>query len=362
MPVFRKRHPPVGSRPGTLCLSPDALPPRLHAFRYAAGHLEEHDPSTLADVRALTGFSGVTWIDIQGLGDESLLRGLADIFDIHPLALEDVVNAPQRPKIEAYANQQLIITRMLHETERDDLHVEQVAMIVGAGYVLTFQEAYGDILDPVRRRIREGLGPIRVSGADYLAYALLDTIIDSYYPIIEEVGEALVRLEERIMARPTSRNLDQLNRLKGGVALLSRSMLPHREALMRLTRDGSPFISKDVCMYLRDTFDHSAQLTDIVDGQREMANGLLNTYLSLVGMRTNEVMKVLTIMASIFIPLTFLAGVYGMNFEDMPELHRWWAYPMVLGLMVLIAGGMILFFRRRGWIGNGPPDEDDEDE
>ncbi|MEZ5316206.1 MAG: magnesium/cobalt transporter CorA [Vicinamibacterales bacterium] len=355
LPVFRKRHPPVGSRPGTLVMGADAVPPRMHAFRYDPDGVTECDIATPADARALITGTGVTWIDIQGLGDEKMLRSMAEVFEIHLLALEDVVNVPQRPKVESYGAQQLLITRMLQLGPDLMLDLEQVSLVFGPGYILSFQERYGDILDPVRRRIREGIGPIRVQGSDYLAYAILDTIVDGYYPVIEQLGEKLAEIEVRIMDRTTRRDLDLLNRVRAALAGTSRAILPQREALARLQRGESSGFSPEVLVYLRDTYDHCAQLADVVDSHRDLANGLLNTYLSLVGMRTNEVMKVLTIMASIFIPLTFLAGIYGMNFEAMPELHDPYAYPLLLLVMALLALGMLFYFRRKGWIGE---DED----
>jgi len=305
---------------------------------------------------------GVVWIDVQGLGDEPLLRQLGERFGLHLLALEDLVNAPQRPKIEEYREQVLIITRMARFAGRAELNDEQVGLVLGPGYVLSFQERYGDVLEPVRVRIREGLGPIRSAGADYLAYALLDTIIDGYYPVVEHLGEVLARLEDQILARPGARTLTRLNRVKGVLVALRRGIWPQREALNRLLRDGSRFISPEVRVYLRDTHDHAAQLVDVVDSHREMVAGLLNTYLSALSNRTNEVMKLLTIMASIFIPLTFMAGVYGMNFEAMPELHSPWGYPALMAVMVLTAVGMLFYFRRRGWLGEPPDDDDSDDE
>ncbi len=357
---FRKRHPPVGARPGTLVMEPGALPPRIHMIRYRADGVEEGpvtDPETLGPPPA--GQPGVIWIDVQGLGDEKILRRLGERFGLHPLALEDMVNAPQRPKIEDYPHQLLLITRMARLEGAFEVDAEQVGLVLGPGYVLSFQERYGDVLDPVRVRLREGLGPMRSSGADYLAYALLDTIVDGYYPVLEHLGEVLARLEEQILTRPGRRTLARLNRLKVVLLGLRRGIWPQREALNRLLRDGSQFMSPEVRMYLRDTYDHAAQVVDVVDSHLELVAGLLNTYLSALGNRTNEVMKVLTIMASIFIPLTFLAGIYGMNFEAMPELHSPWGYPALLVVMVLTAIGMLIYFRRRGWLGE-PPDDDDQ--
>jgi magnesium transporter len=357
--VFHKRH-PVGARPGTLLVPADSPPPRIRIMHYDPGGHDEHDAASAADVRRLLLPGRVTWVDVQGLGDERLLRDLAGLFGIHALALEDVTNVPQRPKIEAYGDQLLIVARMIRSLAPGRLDLEQVSLFLGPAYVLSFQERYGDVLDPVRQRIREGKGPLRRSGADYLAYALLDTIVDGYYPVLEEVGEALARLETRVMEHPTSAALRSLTRIKNALVLMNRAVLPQREALVRLLRDsGGPGFSADVRVYLRDTLDHCAQLVDVLDSNREAANGLLNTYLSLVGMRTNEVMKLLTIMASIFIPLTFLAGIYGMNFEEMPELHSRWGYPALLAVMGLCVVVMLLYFQRKGWLGEDDASRDD---
>jgi magnesium transporter len=356
--VFHKRHPPVGSRPGTLMTDPDAKPPAMCIFEYSVTEVDEVTVTSLDQVRAAVTRGRRVWLDVQGLGDETTLRGLAEIFDIHALALEDVVNAPQRPKIEGYDTHQLLISRMIQVDPDNTLDIEQVGILFGKGYVVTFQEREGDVFGPVRKRLREGIGPIRAAGSDYLAYALLDTIVDGYYPVIEQLGEDLADVEHRMMIRQSHRQLDRLNHIRSALVGVNRAILPHREFLLRLQRDGSPFISKDVLVYLRDTLDHCSQLADVVESNREMASGTLNTYLSLVGMRTNDVMKVLTIMASIFIPLTFMAGIYGMNFETMPELHADWAYPVLLAVMALTAGGRLFYFRRRGWIGQGDEDEE----
>jgi magnesium transporter len=287
---------------------------------------------------------------------------MGEIFALHPLALEDLVNVPQRPKVEQYEEHLLLITRMVRLKGSFELHTEQVSLVLGPSWVLSIQEHYGDVLDPVRVRLREGKGPIRESGADYLAYALLDTIADGYYPVMEELGDAAARLETRIMARPVARHVDRINALSTMLDSLRRGIGPQREALGRLLRERSPFVSEPVQVYLRDTHDHCAQLVDGLESHRELVRGLMNTYLSVMSNRTNEVMKMLTITASVFIPLTFLAGIYGMNFEAMPEIHSTWGYPAVLVLMAISAAGMLLYFRRRGWLGGDQTDQDDEDQ
>lgn len=356
-PILKKRHPPVGARPGTLVQAEGALAPRIRVIRYDRTELETIDQPDGDALKSLVKEGRVAWIDVQGLGDEPLLRSIADQFGIHPLALEDVVNAPQRPKFEEYPEHLLMIARMVQSGEHAEVMSEQVSLFVGTGYVISFQERYGDVFDPVRQRLVDAKGPIREAGADYLAYVLLDTIVDGYYPALEEISEEISRLEIRITHNPAPRQLDRLNELKFGVIALQRGIAPQREVLARIHRDGSRCISEGVLVYLRDTYDHCAQLTDALDTARELTAGLLNTYLSLVSNRTNEVMKVLTVMASIFIPLTFLAGLYGMNFERMPELHSNWGYPLVLAAMAVIAAVLLLFFRRRGWIGSSDDDE-----
>ncbi len=360
-PHFRKRHPPVGARPGTLMVPEDSPAPRIHVMRYSAGDLEEYDEQDPDALARLAVDGRVTWIDVQGLGDEPLLRRIGAAFRIHPLALEDIVNAPQRPKAEEYENNLLLITRMPEMTEARAVHVEQVTVLVGANYVISFQERYGDCLDPIRKRLREAVGPMRGSGADYLAYAVVDAIIDAYYPILEQLSNRITHLEGVVMSHPTPRLLDRINRVRSDLARIRRGVWPQQEALARLLRAPGRFISAAVIPYLRDTLDHCAQLVDVLDSHRELTNALVNTYLSALGNRTNEVMKVLTIMASIFIPLTFIAGVYGMNFHDMPELNQRWAYPVVLVIMVLTAAGLLLYFRKRGWLGN-PTEEPEWDE
>jgi magnesium transporter len=359
--LFRKGHPPVGARPGTLAIPANAARPTIDVIHYSPTEYRTFTPVAVdEEIAPLLKEGTVTWIDVEGLGDEKLLRQLGDMFHIHPLALEDVANAPQRPKAEEYDEHLLLVTRMVRLTDEMELDIEQVAMFVGPTFVLSFGERPGDVLDPVRNRIREGKGAIRGAGPGYLAYAILDCIIDAYYPVIERLSAKLEKLEDRVLVAPTPRLLDHLNRVKTDLVLLRRGVWPQLETLNRLLREPSPFLGEEVQVYLRDPTDHCAQLVDVIDSHRELVNGLLNTYLSVISNRTNEVMKVLTIMSAIFIPLTFMAGIYGMNFDFMPELHTKWAYPLLLLLMVGVAVGMVIFFWRRGWIGRGAqPDDDD---
>ena len=349
--TFIKRHPPVGARPGTLVLPPSPEPMAITLIEYDGDHVTEEAITDVEQLRKVLDSRGVAWVDIHGASDEAKLRGIAAVFGIHPLALEDVVNAPQRPKFEDYpGNQTLWITRMAR-LEGDELQVEQVGLVVGKNYVLSFQAAARDVLDPVRQRVRDGKGPIRTAGAGYLAYALLDTIVDAYYPVIERLSEQLEQLETDVIERPAEWMIRELNLIKTQLVILRRGVWPQQEALTRILRGDARLVAPEIALYLRDTHDHCTQLVDVIDSQRELVNSLVNTYLSLLSNRTNEVMKVLTIMASIFIPLTFIAGFYGMNFAYMPEIQIWWVYPLVILLMIAVATGMVIFFRRRGWLG-----------
>lgn len=297
----------------------------------------------------------VTWIDVHGLKDEAALRKLAEIFSIHPLALEDVVHTPQRPKTETYDNHQFIITRMAYMEHVHDADLEQLSIFVGKNYVLTFQNYTTGTLEPVRTRIRSGKGPIRRTGADYVAYAILDTVLDKYYPVLEDFGEELEEIEEATIRRPDHKTLQRIYHIKREMLDVRRSVWPQRDMLSGLVRDETPFISEPVRVYLRDCYDHVIQLMDVVDTYREIASNLMDIYLSTLSNKTNEVMKVLTIMASIFIPLTFIVGIYGMNFDFMPELEWKWGYPAVWLVMIAVSLGMIRYFRRKGWLGEGGP-------
>lgn len=351
--IFDKRHPQSGARPGTLVIPKEAPTPRIYMIRYRAEDVTESDVSEVDELKAAFDEGAVTWIDIQGYGDKALIQSIGDLFELHPLLLEDVVNIPQRPKTEAYGDQLLTVVRMVRVDGPGEIDMEQVSIVLSKNYVLTFQERYGDVLDPVRRRIRSGKGVIRQHRADFLAYAIADTIIDGYYPVLESIGEHLEELEDVVVTDPTPDLLIELNQIKNRLINLRRGIWPQREAVNTMVRGDHPAISSEVQIYLRDTYDHCVQTSEVAEMYREMVTGLMNTYLSSIANRTNEVMKVLTIMASIFIPLTFLAGIYGMNFEHMPELHVKWAYPAVWITMLGTAAGMLIYFWRKGWISFG---------
>lgn len=358
--LLRRKRPPVGARPGTLAIAETAPRPKIRLLRYDEAAYDEAEVTDLSRLDQALATGAVSWVDVQGMGDEKVLRAIAERFSIHPLALEDLVNGSSRPKAEAYDDHLLIVTRMVRTAAGSTLDVEQVGILVGQSYVLTFQERHGDVLEPIRTRVRTSQGPLRRSGAGYLAYAILDAIVDAYFPVVDALGEELENLEELVMTRPNQDTLARLNRVRGSLLALRRAVAPQRETANRLIRDDSPFIEEEVRPYLRDVYDHCIQTNEAIEAAREMANGLFNTYLSVVSNRTNEVMKVLTIVASIFVPLTFMAGIYGMNFEHIPELKLAWGYPALLAAMAIVALGMVFYFRHKGWIGAG--DEPDEEE
>lgn len=352
MAAFHKQHPPVGSRPGTLAIDPAASKPRIRVFDYDESRVDETEVSDLQGLAAYASTSSTTWIDVQGLGDEQILRDIGEIFSFHPLLLEDVVNVPQRPKVEPYPEQLLLVGRMVRMTGQE-VDREQISICLGEHYVVTFQERYGDVFDPVRARIRAGKGPIRRSGPDYLAYALLDTSIDGFYPVVEFIGDQLEELEGDVLVRPQPDNLKRIFLLKRELLDLRRAIWPQRDVYSSIIREELEYVRPDTRLYFRDVYDHTIQIMDVLESYRELAGGLLDVYMSSVGNKMNEVMKVLTIMASVFIPLTFIAGIYGMNFDFMPELHVAWAYPVALVVMAGVAIGMLAFFWWKGWIGGG---------
>ncbi len=349
--IFRKRHPPTGATPGTLVIPDRARPPIIRVIRYTEDDLQEQEISKVEEIRPHLSEGAVTWVDVQGLGDRESLQAIRELFSIHPLAMEDIVNVPQRPKTETYDEHQFFITRVVMLRDDAPLDTDQVSIFIGSNYVLTFQERFGHVFDCVRDRMRRRGGRIRKHGPDYLGYAIMDAAVDGYFPVVEYLGDQIETLEDALLERPGPDALQKIQCIRRDVLALRRVILPHREAVSMLIRNDTPMVSDEVCVYLRDVDDHCVQLADVLQSYRDMATGLVDMYLSSLGHRQNEIMKVLTVMASIFIPLTFMVGIYGMNFENMPELKIGWAYPALLVLMALAAAVMILYFRRKGWIG-----------
>ena len=340
-----------GAAPGTIQVDPKAPKPVIRIMAYGSADLEEVEVSSVDQIRAMLGKQAVTWVNVDGLGDVDTLRALGEIFDLHKLALEGVANTNQRPKVEAWPDQFFIVTRMIHLHE-DHLTTEQCSVFLGKGFVLTFQERQGDCLDPVRERIRGASGRIRKRGADYLAYATLDAIVDSYFPVLEQYGEHLEALEDEVIENPIPATIAAVHQVKRDLLTFRRAVWPLREAINTLQRDESDLVSDTTQVFLRDCYDHTIQVIDMVETYREIGSGLLDAYMSSVSNKMNEVMKVLTIIATIFIPLTFVAGIYGMNFENMPELSWKYGYLYVWGVMAVLVTGLVWFFGRKGWLGS----------
>jgi magnesium transporter len=348
--LLSRRRAPAGSVPGTLAIPEDSLPVEIRVTRYAPDHCEE---IALADVEELQGLLApgqVAWIDVTGFGDGTRLSRIGELLDIHPLAIADIVHTPQRPKFEQYGDRHLIVLQMGRPGAERPVDLEQVTLVLGPGWVVTFQERPGDVFDPIRDRLRRGLGALRRSGPDYLAYALVDAIVDGFFPVLEQLGEQMQDLEERVLSTRDRSNLRDIHATRRLFIQLHRVLWGQREAISALLRDGSSPIGPSVQVFLRDAYDHSVQLLDLVETSRDLAAAILEIHLSTVNNRMNEVMKTLTVMASIFIPLTFLAGVYGMNFRHMPELGLPWAYPVFWLAMLGIAAMLLVWFRRRGWL------------
>jgi magnesium transporter len=348
--------------PGTLDLKVDAPPPTIVLIDYNESKATRVKIRKPEDCASYLDTASVSWIDVLGLGNQDTWRGLGKVFNLHPLTQEDVVNVPQRPKVEDYENQLVIIAWMVmlnQDSDNDGFYKEQVSLILGKHYLLTVQEEPKyDCFGAVRDRIRTNKGIIRKQGADYLAYTLLDAIIDGFFPVLEEYGERIDELEDEVVINPTRKTLEKIYKIRRELLTLRRAIWPQRDAINALIRDGSNLISPDVRIYLRDCYDHTVQVMDMVETYRELTSGLMDVYLSSVGNKMNEIMKLLTVISSIFIPLTFIAGVYGMNFNtekspwNMPELNWYWGYPLCLALMLAIAGGLVFFFWRRGWFEN----------
>jgi magnesium transporter len=301
----------------------------------------------------------ISWVDIQGLGDEKILREIGDIFKLPPLILEDIVNVPQRPKLEYHPNFLLITTQMVM-VKNQGFWTEQVSFILGENYLLTIQEEpLRDPFDPVRNRLEKNVGFIRQLEADYLCYALIDAIVDNFFPVLESYGDRLEDLEEEAIEKPSHQTLSKIYQIRRELLAFRRLVWPQREIFNSLIRDGSDHISPTVINYLRDCYDHTIQVIDVLETYRELASGLTDVYLSATSNKMNEIMKVLTVISTIFIPLTFIVGVYGMNFNtekspfNMPELNWYWGYVFCWIMMLLISGLQIYLFWKKGWFRNG---------
>ena len=345
------RRPLVGAPPDEILIPPGAPTPRIEWLQYTPDELRERQVVEAEELRAALGSDAVDWIHVQGFGDEEVLRTLAEVFGIHSLALADIVNGTGRPKADHYGDRDILILQGAHSEGRAiDLH--QVSFVVGPGWVLTFAEgSTSELFDPVRARLRARGSSIRKLGADFLAYALIDAVVDSFFSVTDSLSDILEELEESAIGDPESHTLARIHSVRRWLIRLERTQRHQRDVLLSLPREEEGPFGESVRPYLRDTQGHAIRLLDTIETLREMTIGLMDIYASSVGNRANDVMKTLTVMASLFIPLNFIAGVYGMNFDNMPELHWRWGYVAIWALMAGIAGVLLVWFGRRGWLG-----------
>jgi magnesium transporter len=323
---------------------------RIRVIDYDEDGIEERELASVDECFPYKDSPAMTWINIDGLHEVDVIQKLGDGFGLHPLVLEDIVNTGQRPKMEDFEDYLFLIIKMLtYDDEEGVVKAEQFSLVLGPHYVISFQEKVGDVFEPLRERLRKGKGRIRKGGPDYLLYALIDAIVDNYFVVLENIAEEIESLEDRIMIDPTTDLLQTIHNLKRELIFLRKSVWPLREAVSALERGDSGLVQEKTAIYLRNVYDHTIQIVDTIETFRDMVSGMLDVYLSSVSNRMNEVMKVLTIIATIFIPITFLAGIYGMNFKNMPELEWTWGYPLVWCIILIVGLIMVLYFRKKKW-------------
>lgn len=318
---------------------------------YDSENFEEKTVERVEDIVPYRDTAEVTWINVTGIDNIDVIEKIGSYFGLHPLILEDILNTNQRPKMEDFGDFLYIVLKMLYfEEKENNITAEQVSLILGKNYVISFQETEKDVFEPLRERIRKSKGRIRTMGPDYLAYSLMDAIVDNYFLMLERLGEYIEDIERELIGDPDRKILEEINYLKGEMIFLRKAVWPLREVISNLERRESPLIQEKTVIFLRDLYDHTIQIIDTVETYKEMLSGMVELYLSSVSNRMNEVMKILTIIATIFIPLTFIAGIYGMNFEYMPELQWRWGYPAVWVVMALILLSMVFYFRKKKWL------------
>ncbi len=324
---------------------------QIRAIEFDEQTINESEFETVDECLPLQEKHTVTWINIDGLHDVGVMEKIGNHFGLHPLVMEDILHTDQRPKMEDYENYVFIVAKMLSfDQERNELKAEQLSLVLGQNYVVTFQEKVGDIFEPVRERLRKGKGRIRGMPPDYMAYALIDAVVDHYFIVLEKIGETVELLEEELVTDPNPETLQTIHHLKRELIFLRKSVWPLRELISGLERGETSLVQEKTMVYLRDLYDHTIQVIDTVETLRDMVSGMLDVYLSSLSNRMNEVMKVLTIIATIFIPMTFLAGIYGMNFEFMPELKWPWGYPLVWCVILAIGIVMLGYFKKKKWL------------
>ena len=349
--LLKKRSKKIGQPPGSLIHIGDETVKdvKITIIDYKDEQFREMEAPSLEACFPFKDTDSVTWINVEGIHRSEILEKLGECYGLHPLVLEDIMATDQRPKMEDFGDYMFIVLKMIkYNAENGGLEIEQVSLILGKNFVLSFQEGKeGDVFDPLRERLRTGKGRIRKMGADYLVYAMMDSIIDNYFVVIENLGEEIEVIEEKLVTDPGPDTLRSIHKLKRDMIYLRKSVWPLREVIGSLERGESPLVTKSTGIYLRDVYDHTIQVIDTVETFRDMLSGMLDIYLSSVSNRLNAVMKVLTVIATIFMPLTFIVGLYGMNFKYMPELEWHWGYPAVIGVMVIIAAWMLVMFKRK---------------
>jgi magnesium transporter len=352
--LIKKRSKKAGLPPGTLVHIGEKKVEELKItlIDYDETNLQEREVKTIEQCFPFRDKPTVTWINVEGVHQVEVVEKLGNCFGLHSLVLEDILNTDQRPKMEVYGDYIYIVFKMLYGSDPNRLvEAEQVSLIFGENFVISFQEGReGDVFDPVRERIRSGKGLIRKMGSDYLAYSLIDTVVDNYFLVLENLGERIEFLEEELMTHPTTATIQGIQKFKNEMIFLRRVVWPLREVVGSLGRRESPLIRETTEIYLRDVYDHTVQVMDTIEVYREMLSGMVDIYLSSVSNRLNSVMKVLTIIATIFMPLTFIAGIYGMNFKYMPELEWHWGYPAVWLIVVIIGISMLIYFKKKKWM------------
>jgi magnesium transporter len=352
------RYPPPGTAPATLIVPQEhqGRKPVVSLIEYDAHSIKEAKVDTIDDLLPCLDNDKVSWINVDGLGDAEFFQQLGLHFRIHQLALEDIFNLGQRPKVEEYDRQLFVVLAMAYENKEQEVVFEQVCMVLAEKFVITIQEESGDVFDPVRQRLRERGGNARFMKADYLAYALIDAVIDQYFPIIESLGDSMDELQETLLENPTRERIRQLHEFRRVIAQIRRAVWPQRDVLGRLMRDETGLVAVRTKPFFRDCYDHTVVILDLLESYREHTRDIMDLYLSSINIRIGDIVRVLTVISSIFIPLTFIAGVYGMNFDpeaspiNMPELEWPLGYPFAICLMLAVAVGMIIFFRHKKWL------------
>jgi magnesium transporter len=351
--TLKKRSQKAGLPPGTLVHIGEQ---RTHKVRirlmiYSENDFQETEGTFVPPTPPSKDSKAVTWLDIGGIHQLEVIEAVGKTYDLHPLLLEDIVNTDQRPKLDDYSRYLFLVLKMLYpDATTSRIQAEQVSLVLGPSFVLSFQEDGSDVFGPIRERLRTGKGRIRSLGSDYLLYSLVDAIVDNYFTALEQLGERIERLEDELLANCRRETLHTIHGVKRELLFLRRSVWPLREVISGLTRGESSLIQPEARVYLRDVYDHTIQVMDTIETYRDMTASMLEIYLSSISNQMTAVMKVLTIITTIFMPLTFIAGVYGMNFEHMPELTWRWGYPFAVGVMLALGLAMLWFFKRKHWL------------